>query len=226
METTMQFQQNAKVFTVTGDDVGSLTRVVIHPETKAVTHIVVRKKALLDNEEKLVPIDQILEASEARILLNETAEDVKILPPFEEKRQVRDEAVPRTSSSLTQIGTVYGTMTVPANQDQPGGRYITVVEQNIPSGTVAVKEGAKVISAEGKNVGKVEGILADTPAEQATHLLVSKGKISEEKKLIPFDWVQWIEEKEIHLNVKKDTVKELESVSAEPGSMDNDGSNL
>jgi uncharacterized protein YrrD len=214
METTLQFKQNAKVLTANGEEIGNITRVVIHPETKIVTHIVVRKKGLFDNEEKLLPIDQIDWTTEDQITLHETADEIDVLPLFEEKRKIREEGSGfNRGESVSQVPTAYGMpMVVPADRVPPEGRFITIVEQNIPSGTVAVKEGAKVITAEGKNVGKVEAVMADVPAEQATHLLVSKGLISEEKKLVPIDWVRWIEEKEIHLSVKKDTVMELDNV--------------
>jgi len=217
MENTLQFKQNAKVLTANGEEIGNITRVVIHPETKIVTHIVVRKKGLFDNEEKLMPIDQIAATTEDQITLHETADEMDVLPPFEEKRKIREEGSGFSrGESVSQVPTAYGMpMVVPADRVPPEGRFITIVEQNIPSGTIAVREGAKVITAEGKNVGKVEGIMAGVPAEQATHLLVSKGLIADEKKLVPIDWVRWMEEKEIHLRVKKDSVLGLDSLSLE-----------
>ena len=89
----------------------------------------------------------------------------------------------------------------------------TRIEQNIPDGTVAMKEGAKVISAEGKLVGNVEHILAEGPTEQITHLLVSSGIFTKETKLIPITWVNTIDEDEVRLYVKKASVKKLPDTS-------------
>ncbi len=217
MDNTLQFQQNANVSTANGEDVGTLTRVVMNSDTKAVTHIVVRGKSIFDNKEKLVPIEQIAMANEDQIMLHDAVEDLKSLSLFEEKHKILDQTAAGTSSAASQVPTAYGTLSVPADNTPPGPRYITIIEQNIPTGTVAVKEGAKVITAEGKNVGKIEGIVADKPADQATHLLVTKGRLAEEKKLVPMKYVQWLEEKEVHLSVKKETLKELESVPADKG---------
>jgi uncharacterized protein YrrD len=91
---------------------------------------------------------------------------------------------------------------------------VTQIEQNIPAGTVAVKEGATVISAEGKHVGHMESVFADAAVEQITHLLISNGLITKEKKLLPIDWVTVLGEDEIHLRVNKLSVDELADVSA------------
>jgi sporulation protein YlmC with PRC-barrel domain len=89
------------------------------------------------------------------------------------------------------------------------------MEQNIPEGTIAVKEGAKVYTAEEKYVGKVERIVADLPEDQASHLLISKGLLAEERKLVPITWVQRIGEENIYLNVNKDSLEELASFQSE-----------
>ncbi len=215
METTMQFQKNAVVFNANGDEIGHITRVVMHPDTKVVTHVVVRKKGIFGRDEKLMPIDQIADTSGALITLRETAEDLDVLSPFEEKHYILQDSSSEGAASAGQIPTAYGTPLVnTGGRDPAGGKYITVYEQNIPPGTVAVKEGAKVVTAEGKSVGKVESIMANAPEDQATHLLVTSGVMAEEKKLVPIHWVEQIEEKEIRLNVDKDSVEDLDPVTA------------
>ncbi len=209
MENTLQFQEKAKVLTAQDQEIGQISRVVMNTDTKAVTHIVVRKKGLFDNEEKLVPIEQIAEAGPDQIRLSEAVDGVESLDPFEEKRKIPDVS-PRETGSTTQMSTAAGmSMVTPAVSDPGEGRFITVIDQNIPEGTVAVKEGAQVITSEGKKVGKMGGVVADLPDDQATHLLVSKGRSADEQKLVPINWVDWLEEKEVHLNVEKTAVEEL-----------------
>lgn len=212
MENTMQFQKNATVFNANGDEIGHITRVVLHPDTKVLTHVVVRKKKLFEKDEKLMPIDQIADTSGALITLRETAEDLDVLPSFEEKHFIMQEGTSEGTTPATQVPTAYGVPLVNSS-NATAGKYVTVIEQNIPPGTVAVKEGAKVVTAEGKNVGKVESIMANTPDDQATHLVVTSGVMTEEKKLVPIQLVDEIDEKEIRLNVNKDSVKELENVT-------------
>ena len=53
MATKVQFQKNATVVAANGQEVGSIERVVLSPESKMVTHIVVRKGSLLNRVDKV-----------------------------------------------------------------------------------------------------------------------------------------------------------------------------
>jgi len=212
METKLQFQQNASVVAANGRSVGQIERVVVNPETRDVTHIVVRGGSLFKREERVLPIDLIAGTDESRITLRAGAGDLASLPPFEEKRLVGKEMEePRESSPTVLPPSVYGpVLTGVAKEPAPSGEeFIVKTEQNIPEGTVALKEGAKVITADGKQVGNVERVLADVPADQATHLLVSTGGLGREKRLVPITWVTMMDEDEVHLQVEKDSLKEL-----------------
>ena len=90
----------------------------------------------------------------------------------------------------------------------PGEEFVTRIEQNIPEGMVAMKEGAKVITADGKNLGKVERVLADSSVDEITHLLISTGMFTKEKRLIPMQWVESVSEDEVHLRLNKDSIEE------------------
>jgi sporulation protein YlmC with PRC-barrel domain len=82
-------------------------------------------------------------------------------------------------------------------------------ETNIPDETVALKEGAKVVSSDHKHVGDVERLLMDPDSEKATHFLITKGLFTKEKKLIPMDWVGDIREDEVLLVLEEDVVDRL-----------------
>jgi uncharacterized protein YrrD len=207
MENMLQFQQNASVLAADGRAVGRLDRVVLNPETKVLSHIVVRSGSLFSKkEEKVVPVEEIAEATREQIVLRTS--DLDSLPALQEERAVAfSEDQPPAGSSAQPL--LYGSpMTgTPAPAQHP---FITRFEQNIPEGTVAMKEGARVISVEGKRVGSVERVLARAPEDRATHLLVSSGLFVREKKMIPIAWVLMLGEAEVHLRVKKDSVEKLE----------------
>ncbi len=82
-------------------------------------------------------------------------------------------------------------------------------EENVPKGTVALKEGAKVLSSNAKHVGDVEKVFVDPTDNKATHLLISKGLLLKERKLIPVQWAEHIYEKEVYLAVDEDFVNKL-----------------
>jgi len=82
-------------------------------------------------------------------------------------------------------------------------------EENIPENDVALKEGAKVWSQDSKHVGDVEKLFLDPKAQKVTHLLISKGFLSKERKLVPVDWVENIYEDRVNLTLKESTIDKL-----------------
>ena len=212
----MKFKQNARVSTTDGREVGHIDRVVIDPITKKVTHVVVRK-GLLFADERVVPIGLVAEATEDCINLREDAGDLHHLPKFEESRYVRlleDEGGRSSPASGVYANSLYEP--APAGGSYPdlghsGPQYVPRVEQNIPEGTVALREGARVITDDGQMVGHVEEILADAESEEATHFLISKGLLTKERKLIPTLWVREIEQNEIYLIAPANVLEKLHS---------------
>ena len=214
MERIIQFQKNANVLTASGRQIGSLERVVLHPETKVITDIVVRRGALLGREYRVVPIDLVAETSESQISLRAEAGELASFPLFEEQRIVAeaDEHFSGGSSDLPPIvGGVPGVG--PALTSGSGEPFITKMEQNIPEGTVALKEGARVLSSDDKHIGNVDRVLADPSMDRATHLVITQGLLVKEKKLIPMQWVMMLGENTVHLQVTEAEIKEFDSVS-------------
>lgn len=100
---------------------------------------------------------------------------------------------------------------VPLRMSDPGAEppVRKEIEENIPEGTVALKEGAKVISSDGKHIGDIERLVMNPQGKQATHLLVTKGLLTKEKKLLPIDWVDQLGEEEVHLVVDAPLIDRL-----------------
>ncbi len=213
MQTKMQFQKNANVIAANGKPVGQIDRVVVDPRSNVVTHLVVHKGILFDQEDKIIPIDLVSETSPDEIVLRDEAGDLESFPPFEEEHIVDTEAgyEPPVSSGkedtqpLIYVSPMLGMPTPPVHAE----RFMTQIEKNIPDGAVAMKEGAKVISADGKHVGNVERVFTDIADEQITHLLVSAGTFTKKTKLVPIDWVKDVNEEEVNLRVYKVSVDEL-----------------
>lgn len=218
MQTKMQFQKHADVTSANGEVVGQLDRIVLDPGNKVVTHLVVHKGTLFNPEDILVPIELVAETNPDQIVLHYEAGDLDTFPPFEEERLVEpqeDSDRPPLPDETELRPLIYGSPVIGMPIEQTTGeRLITHIEQNIPEGTVALKEGAKVITADGKHVGNVERILTDIPEEQVTHLLISRGFISQTTKLIPIDWVQSVNEEEVNLLVNKVSIDDLADTSS------------
>lgn len=216
MEEKLQFQKNAKVVDIQGQSIGELSRVVLKPDDKVVTDIVIHTGGLFKKQEKVVPIELVDKADKDQIVLRGQAKDLEDLSSFEEEHLVetdRKSMGPPLSTEFTDA-TLYGyALATPIPPDEPDEKYVTEKEQNIPKGAVAMKEGAKVISSEGENVGELERVLAEAPTEQVTHLLISSGIVTKERKLIPITWVKIVAEDEVQLRVAKKSVEELAGIS-------------
>ena len=210
----MELKKGTTVETPAGESVGHIDRVVMNPRTKEVTHVVVRK-GFLFSEDKVVPISLIASTSEDRVMLREGAGDLQQLPAsLETHYHPVSEAELRPESARAQYAPpVYLYPPVmgvpPMAYSYPGPHYVAETQENIPEGTVALKEGAKVISSDGKHVGNVERVFTDPQADRATHLLISKGLLLKEKKLVPTTWLSDVTEDEAYLSVGSGTLEEL-----------------
>jgi uncharacterized protein YrrD len=216
MDKVIQFQKDADVQNENGEEVGMLERVVLNPSTKVVTDLIIRTGSFLSRQEKVVSMDMVLETTGNLVVLRAEKDMLEKLPPFEEKRLVSDTENPGQPTSSSKVPPViYGIPgSPPVNVPSPEEKLVTWTVQNIPEGTVAMKEGAKVIALEGKHVGNVESVLADPRADLVTHLLVSSGLLSKATKLIPIQWVQSVGEDEVILRVKKDSLEEIGELAA------------
>ena len=202
----MEFKQNVPVFAANGEAVGHLNRVVVNSGTKVVTHIVVNKGGLA-KEGKVVPISLISDANDERVSLREDAADLHGMQQFEEKQYVM---MGDTGSNGPSVVSQPLAGAPGAVVSDPKPKYVKQVEQHIPQGTVALKEGATVVAADGKHVGHVEKVITDVEADRATQLLISKGLLAKERRLIPISWVSIMSEDEVHLTVEPRQIEALE----------------
>lgn len=218
----MQFKQGVSVVTADGQDVGRVDRVVIEPRTKEVTHIVVRQ-GFLFTEDKVVPISLIASATEDRVTLREDAGNLDKLPPFEEVQYVPLNDAEANAAAypadyappLYPYPPVTGWIGYSMNYPAYYPPRIVDTEQNIPDDTVALAEGARVISADGEHVGNIERVLTEPEADRATSFIISQGLIFTERKRIPMSWVSKIEEDAVYLSVRAEMLKDLRAYQEE-----------
>lgn len=205
MKARLEFQRNAHVLDSNAREIGSLERVVVDSKTREVTHVVVREGPLFNKKDKVVPIDLVAEATNDQILLVPETGDPDQLTPFEEQ-QIVDEGGKASNSPtpprpVIMPGYSSSGMMSPIMPVEP---IVIETVRNIPEGTVALKEGAKVLTADEKPIGKVERVVADSAGDRITHMIVSAGMFGRESRMIPVDMVMTIDEGEVRLRVKKD----------------------
>jgi len=220
----MLLKEGTRVETTSGEQVGSVARVVIDPRSKEITHIVIEKGFLFVTD-RVLPASLITESDDQRLVVNLDTEDLDQYPEFEVTRFVTldekdlpvdrealfiDEKIPLTIP-YPSVGPhhYWGPSNVAATPRYIYEGYAAVKEQNIPDEAVALKKGAALISEDGKRVGELNEVLVDQQDNQATHLILSKGLFSAEKKLIPTSWITRVDEEEIQLCVSARIINKL-----------------
>jgi uncharacterized protein YrrD len=211
----MRLIKGADVYSAQGDKLGTLSSVIIDPNTREVTHLVV-EKGLLFNTNKIIPIDQVNPQNEGMIILTSSEQDLKEFDDFEE-----DHFVSLDEAENPEAGVEYSYWYPPPNYAAwrtgmqmvfpPVPTYAVRTTQNIPDGTVALEEGARVESADNKQVGTIEQLIVETENNHVTHMVISAGLLFKERKLIPVNWISTIGEQEVRLSVNARTLEKLPS---------------
>jgi len=215
----MQFDKGMNFVSSDGEKIGELGRVVINPQDGSVSHLIIQKGFLM-LEEKVVPIDSVETTREKDLLLKIDKDHVDRLPDFIEADYVGLDELDRSrhgyqgeNSPLPlywypMAGT--GPMTWGgSNSNYVGYPYQVTFEQNIPEGTVALKEGADVVGSDGEQVGSVSRVVMSNKDERLTHLVVTKGLLNKESKLIPAHWITQVKEDSVELSVSSKLVDRL-----------------
>lgn len=210
----MNLVKGAEVYSSSGDKLGTLSRVVIDPNTRKVTHLVI-EKGLLFNTNKIIPISQVNPQNEEKIILTSSENDLKEFQDFEEEHFVSLDSSDHPESSNVDYSYWYPPPNYPAwrtgmNMVVPAVPAYTIrTTQNIPDGAVALEEGAKVFSVDDKQVGNIEKLIVNPEDKHVTHFVISAGLLFKERKLIPVNWISTIGEEEVHLSVNSRTLEKL-----------------
>lgn len=215
-----QFTENAGVFDVNGDKVGTIDRVVIDPRTKQVTHVVIHEGVLF-TESKVVPVEWLDYTTEEKIILKMSEENVDKLPPFKETHYIPWHETNMGGRAQPKAYAAPYYWYPPADVywwGDPGYRtyfgfneppFATFTEHHIPEGTVPLKEGAQVISADNEHVGDIEQVFADPDSDRATHFVISQGMIFKDKKLVPTAWIDKLRTDKVYLDVDSEFLDRL-----------------
>ena len=194
----MNLKQHASVVTADKQEVGKVRRLVIEPQTKEVTHIVVRKDQFLRfPEDRVVPVSLIESATEELVTLREETPEFGALPAYEEK-------IDQENGGAELMSGTRMTTTLPESR------------LNIPDETVVVSEGARVMSADDQRVGSLEEVQTEPEADRATHFVVTDGFWNKNRKRVPVAWVETILDDEIRLTVNAQTIRDLSDMKVDP----------
>ena len=200
-------------FTIGGDAsatdgvCGRVTRVVVDPVARAVTHLVVEPKHRHDCG-RLVPLD-IVDATTGEIRLRCTLAEFDELDPAEETQFLP--GTPGYSGyDPEQVAFMpyYGMGGIGM-----AGAYVpmTVTYNTVPLDEVEVRRGEHVHATDG-HIGKVQGLVIDPESHHVTHVLLQEGHLWGRKEVaIPIGAVAGVDDG-IRLNLTKQQVQDLPPV--------------
>jgi sporulation protein YlmC with PRC-barrel domain len=202
---------------------GEVSRVVVDPVARAVTHLVVEPKHR-QGLGRLVPLD-LVDTTAGDIRLSCTLDEFDKLPRAEET-----EFLPGTSGyadygpgqvlSWPYYG--LGGMSMIGGPGIDGGLGLgggnvaqAVTYDKVPLGEVAVRRGQHVHATDG-DIGQVQGLVVDPGDHHVTHVLLQEGHLWGRKEVaLPIGAVAGVDDDGIRLSITKQDVQDLPAVDVD-----------
>ena len=185
---------------------GEVTRVVVDPVARAVTHLVIAP-AHRHGPGRLVPLD-LVDAATGEIRLRCSMAEFEKLDPAEETQFLPDTpGYPGYDPEQVLSSPYYG-----MGLGIEGG-YVpqTVTYDAVPLDEVEVRRGEHVHATDG-HIGRVQGLVIDPGSHHVTHVLLQEGHLWGRKEVaIPISAVTGVEDG-IRLNITKQQVQDLPPV--------------
>jgi sporulation protein YlmC with PRC-barrel domain len=198
---------------------GSLSRVVIDPVARALTHLVVEPKHHAGLG-RLVPIE-LADATAGDIRLRCTAAEFDALEDADETHFLTQAGEqmgygagdlvtwPYYGLGLGMGGIGAGGLGGMGLADMPQ----LTISDHVPAGKVEVRRGEHVHASDG-DIGRVQGLVIDPKDHRVTHVLLEEGHLWGKKQItIPMAAVKEVAEEGVQLNLTKAQVRDLPPVS-------------
>jgi sporulation protein YlmC with PRC-barrel domain len=224
MLTTMEFTIGSTASCIDGE-CGAVTRVVVDPVTRELTHLVIEPKHHR-TESKLVPLDLMVAGADEPRLSCSLAHFAS-LPAAEETDFVpgssgypgyaHNQAMSWPYYGLSMgSGMGIGVGGLGAGMGLGGGLGVGNVAQElnfdtVPVGEIDIHRGDAVHAVDGE-IGRVQGLVISMPNHGVTHILLQEGHLFGRKEVsIPISAVTGVDDG-IRLNLSKQQVHDLEPV--------------
>jgi sporulation protein YlmC with PRC-barrel domain len=189
---------------------GRSSQVIVNPTNNQVTHLVVKEKQS-PHTEYMAPIDQVVDSTPDMIKLRCTLAELATMEPFIQidtiQNDVQSMGYPTESFGLAGNPA----MGYAAYPYDPGERFmVTVKTEAVPEGEVALTSGAHIHTSNGRQVGQLDGLLADTSTGQITHLVLREGHLWGKKDVtIPIAQIDHMVEDNVYLKLDKQSISAL-----------------
>lgn len=191
-----------------GEQVGVIKEVVVDPATREVSHLVVQR-GLLFQDDRLVDMDLVEGTTTEGVRLSRTSAELEgITGEYRQDEYVESARAETQSEDLPEKlwarPPTTGSSVVPPGIT-PGDLPPDV---SIPANDVGLLHGSKVVGKEGKAFGKVKALLTDAD-DKLSHIVVSEGLVFPRPKMVPIDWIASFEENTVVLATNSTEVDQL-----------------
>lgn len=212
----MKLSRDMSVYTADGEQAGEIDRVVLDPQSKEITHVILREGWLFPTD-VVVSMDMIRQTEADRLELTIQEDDLDALPEYQEQNYLLLEPseVPRGPAMAGNLPAMFRWY-MPAGRGAPAGDmpYAKQLRQrenepSIPEGSIPIETGAAVVTADAATAGSVKRIYTDPDSAEVSHFLVETGLVSKEHKLIPIDWVKSVSQEHIQLVISEASLDNL-----------------
>jgi uncharacterized membrane protein len=185
---------------------GKSVAVIVNPTTRVVTHFVVQDESFLDAEQRMVPMDEVVETTSESIRLRCTREQVAGMEHFRKQRFIEeqwDEPAYWAAAGEMYYAEPYATPAMPLYEET----------ERVPPGELVVHRGAWVEATDG-HVGAVGELVMDPDSGQITHLVLQAGHLWGRREItVPISAIDRVELDTVYLKLDKQAIERLPSIA-------------
>jgi len=191
---------------------GHLTRVIVDPVARALTHLVIRPP-LGQGPDRLVPIE-LAAAAPGEVRLRCTKAEFGQLDPAEEAEFLPGNYgyVPYGPAEAS-AWPYYGLGSAAMNAEIAAAAPHVVTHDAVPLNEVEIRRGDHVHATDG-SIGRVQGLVIEPETHHVTHVLLQEGHLWGRKQVaIPIRAVSAVEPEGIRLSISRSEVEDLPPVT-------------
>ena len=199
-----EISTNAKVECVDGP-CGQVITMIVDRASRKVTHLVIEDETLpWKPYQRMVPIDQLAEATGDLVRLRCKREDVAQMEPF-----IHTHYIKKTEQAYSLYEGGGGQ---PPDVSEVGVSYSKFEEEKIPEGAVAIKPGTKVAATDGP-VGVAGDLVVDPESGEVTHFgLQTGGPKAKAEISLPLAAIDHVAGDTIYLKLSKQAIAQLPAI--------------
>ena len=174
---------------------GYCTHVIIEPESRRLTHLVLLENCFFGGE-RLVAVSQIISSGDGHIRVRYTKQQLNAAPAFLEHEYVS------------------GTWPLVVYPPEQFAYWPIAIHRNVPAGEIAMRSGARVRAADGW-AGRVAGFVTNYRNDAISRVVLREGHFWHARDVvIPISQVDEITESGIHVTLDHHTIELLPPLPA------------